>query len=116
MIILIKLILLSVIVFQITQIITESTLFQPIRTHFYLLESETIFINEIYKFIYKLINCFLCASVWISFILLLILLQDFTVTFDLFEIRNVCLSIFLDTMLLSGVTWFWHCLENNWTK
>lgn len=116
MIILIKLILLSIIVFQITQIIVESKLFENVRQYFYLPDSTNMLVIHIHTIIYNIINCFLCCSVWVSFIVLLFVLNNFNIMYDLFEIRNIFISTFLDTMLVSGIAWFLHCLENNWTK
>lgn len=51
--------------YQITQIICESVVCEPLREYF---QKWALVGNKIAIFIYKLISCFLCTSVWVSVI------------------------------------------------
>jgi len=89
-----NLVFILVVIYQITQIISESYLFKPFRM---------MFVTRI-PFLYKLLTCFLCTSVWVSFFVHLI-----------FPEFNLNTNWFLNTMFLSGCVWFLHVIEDKLT-
>lgn len=97
-----QLIVWSFIVYGITQIIVEAKIFAPIRN--WLNYSRFSFFN----FFGTLLSCFLCTSVWVSFILSALLYSPTSTLWP--ELNNS--SIFLDGMLGSCIVWFLYCIEN----
>jgi len=87
-----------IIVYGITQIIVDSTLFEGIKNFLSVL--------PIVKIISQLMNCFLCASVWVSFLVSYFVWSP-TNTFFSFEYQ-----FFLDGMFGSCVLWFIRAVEN----
>jgi len=79
--------------YNITQIITEASIFKPVRR--WLLDSRLSIIGQ-------LVSCFLCTSVWISFLL--------TLGCKNFADR-LNYSVFINTMFISAVVWFIHIFE-----
>lgn len=85
-------------IYGITQIITEATIFEKVRDK----------ISESSVFFGKLVTCFLCASVWISFLLSI---WAFSPSFILWPHLGYT-SIFIDGMIGSTIVWFLHVIEN----
>lgn len=87
------------ILYQITQIITESQLLEPIRSSFVYSKLW------IFKKIGHLISCFLCSGVWVGFIL----------SFRLFNFAEYLgyyeLSWFWNGLFFSCLSWFLRMLE-----
>lgn len=88
------------VLYNITQIITESSLFESVRQ----------FKVNNKKILHPLLSCFLCTSVWISFLL----------TFVLFDYASHLgyqqFSWFLNGLFFSSVTWFIHIIEIKLSK
>ena len=80
----------SLILYNISQIISESTLFSKVRN---------------IKILNPVLSCFLCTSVWASFAL----------TFVLFDYAKYLgyetVSWFWNGLFFSSITWFIHCVE-----
>lgn len=91
----------SLAVYGITQIITEATIFEWLRDG--LSNSD----NGIVNFFGKLVSCFLCCSVWVSFALSFL----YSPSFELWPNVNYG-SWFIDGMIGSTIVWFLHVLEN----
>jgi hypothetical protein len=98
-----KLAIWSIAIYGITQIITEATIFKWLRDYF--TQSK----NKISLFFGKLITCFLCASVWISFILSGWVFSPST---ELWTDLSIVESIFIDGMIGSTIVWFLHLYES----
>lgn len=79
--------------YNITQIITESSIFKPVRVWF---------VSGRLSAIGQMVSCFLCTSVWICFLLTLAC-KNFAV--------GMSWSIFINTMFMSAVVWFIHIIE-----
>jgi hypothetical protein len=95
---LIQTVLWALAIYGITQIITEATIFEWLRNRL-----------TPYKFFGKLVTCFLCASVWISFFLSAWVFSPSAVLWsDLYMIE----STFIDGMIGSTIVWFLHVYEN----
>lgn len=98
--ILLKIIFETLILYQIAQIISESTLFSPIRRFF--LRSNWIPIN----WIGRLLDCFLCTSVWVGFVLSFVL-------FNFSEyLGYYSFSWFWNGLYFSSMAWFLRILES----
>ena len=84
-----------IVLYNITQIVAESTLFSKVRK---------------IKIVGSVLSCFLCTSVWISFLL----------TFVLFDYANYLgfdkFSWFFNGMFFSGLTWFIHVIERKLSR
>lgn len=82
------------VLYNITQVIVESTLFSKVRK---------------IKILNPLLSCFLCTSIWISFILSLFL-------FNYAEYLGCNhFSWFFNGMFFSSITWFLHLIEGKLT-
>ena len=104
--ILLKIIFEVMVLYQITQIITESKITRPIRS--FLNEQGRYFI--IAEILYELISCFLCTSVWVGFILTPLL-------FDFASYLGYDKgSFFWNGLFFSSVTWFLYVWEQSKTK
>jgi len=97
--IILKIFVETIILFQITTIIVDSNLFQILRD--FLTSSKWILL----LFIGQLLSCFLCTSVWVGFILSNCL-------------YNICddlgfhsFSWFFNSMFFSGLAWFIYLFE-----
>lgn len=84
------------IVYGISQIITEATIFENVRE----------FLIEHVNPIGHLVSCFLCTSVWVSGITSLLLYSPVTYFFDLPQLS--VLGIFFNAMLGSTIAWFYR--------
>lgn len=82
------------VVYQITQIISESTIFKPLRN---------------IPFIGSFLSCFLCTSVWIGF-----LVSKFV--FDYANYLGLDCTVFLSGLFYSCVVWFIHVIEHKLLK
>lgn len=102
---LIKVVFQVLVLYNISQIISESSLTRPIRE--YLLKYCNI---PVYKFLYGLMSCFLCTSVWVGFILSL-LLHDMAK-----DIGYETLTWFWSGLFYSSITWFIHVWEEGKLK
>ena len=90
----------TLILYQISQVISESYLFSPMRNFF--IESNWIPLN----WFGKLIDCFLCTSIWVGFGLSLYL-------FNLAEyLGYLQFSWFWNGLFFSCLTWILRVLEN----
>lgn len=105
------------IIYGITQIIVEASIFSWLRNA--LLKRK----NPVDSFFGKLISCFLCASVWISFILSATLyspteeLWPHLASLDILSISvGGVVTTFLDGMLGSSIVWFLYCIESKLTR
>lgn len=96
----------SAIIYGVTQIVVQSTLFTPLRA--YLQTSRFSFL----RLLYKLITCFLCTSVWVGFIMSLLL---YSPTQELWS-PNIILGTFFDGMLASCIIWFMYNIEHYISK
>lgn len=123
----VKFILWILMIYGINQIITQSSLFKDFREF------------TSHKFIKKIVNCFLCNSVWVSFLISFTIWSPSMIAFGsefthgviyttfksfweydegwlntLFPIYWGIISVicsFLDAMLASTVIWFLHLIE-----
>ncbi len=84
-------------IFGFTQILVESSIFEPVREYFAM--------NSTLE---KLINCFLCVSVWVSGIMSLLLFSPCGFLWP--ELHKVSKTV-LDAMLGSSLAWLIHCVE-----
>ena len=112
-----KLIIWGCISYGITQIITESTLFSPLRG---LLSTYSLT-----KWLGELISCVLCTSVWISAGLSIFVVSPSMMAWpqlsepvycnilfmDAMFDYTILRGAFLDAMLGSTIVWFMHCIE-----
>ena len=80
------------VLYNITQIVTESVLFSKVRK---------------IKILSPLLTCFLCTSVWISFLLSFFL-------FDLAKYLEYDYSWFWNGLFFSSITWFIHIIEQKY--
>lgn len=81
--------------YNVTQIITEATIFKPIRR--WLLDSRLSILGQ-------LVSCFLCTSVWVCFLLTLCC-KNYA--------QGMNFSVFINTMFMSAVLWFIHIFERS---
>jgi hypothetical protein len=95
---LLQTVLWSFAVYGITQIITEATIFEGLRNRL-----------ENVKFFGKLVSCFLCASVWISFLLSAWIFSPASLLWPYLSLFE---SVFIDGMIGSTIVWFLHIYEN----
>jgi len=104
--ILLKVIFQILVMYQMTQIISESKLTKPLRDYL-LSRSRT---SKVAWFFYELSSCFLCTSVWVGFLLTLPL-------FDLAAYMGyTTMSWFWNGLFFSCLTWYLHLLENRITS
>ncbi len=99
---LIQTVLWSLAIYGITQIITEASIFENVRN--FLTDSN----NRIFNFFGKLVSCFLCASVWVSFLLSVWVFSPSLFFWPYLSIG----SFFIDGMIGSTIVWFLHIYEN----
>lgn len=92
----------SLAIYGITQIITEATIFEWLRSTF----SNSK--NDVDKFFGKLISCFLCCSVWVGFLLSVWVWSPSSILWPEIPFGNV----FIDGMIGSTIVWFLHIYEN----
>ena len=103
----------SFIVYGITQIIVEAKIFAPLRDWF----NYNRF--GFFRWFGSLLSCFLCTSVWVSFILSASL---YSPTLELWSnllstnVLNLGVNTFLDGMLGSCIVWFMYCIESKLSK
>lgn len=88
------------VLYQITTIISESSLFNPLREFL----TKRFFPLSLLGY---LISCFLCTSVWVGFILSNYLF-NFAEYLGYYEI-----SWFWNSMFFSAVVWFIHKIDNS---
>lgn len=101
--ILLKIIFQVIVLYQITQIISESKITRPLRT--YLSGKQSL----VARFLYELISCFLCTSVWVGFILTPLL-------FDFAKYLGYdTVTWFWNGLFFSCITWFLHVWEQSKT-
>lgn len=86
-----------------TQIISESSLFTPVWKT--LLNSK----YWLFRHIGRLLSCFLCTSVWVSFLLTLTL-YDYAANIG---ITN--LSWLFNALFISSICWWMHIIEDKLT-
>jgi hypothetical protein len=102
----VKVIFQVIVLYQITQIISESRISRPIRE--YLAEKGRKYLFP--KILHDLISCFLCTSVWVGFILTPLL-------FDLAKyIGYETMSWFWNGLFFSCVAWFLNVWEQSKTS
>lgn len=97
-IVILKLFIWLMIAYGVTQIITDSSLFAPIR--------NAISIMPFMGFLSKLVTCFLCTSVWVCFFF------SWTLWSPTEEFFDSNYYFFLDGMFGSAVLWFLRTYEN----
>lgn len=90
-------------IYGITQIITEASIFSTVRNYF---ASRTGFMSHLGT----LLNCFLCASVWVSAGVSMVLYSPCTQMYP--ELNSHIFAIFFDAMIGSAFAWFLYVLEN----
>lgn len=104
--ILLKCIFQIFVLYQISQIVSESKVSRPIR-NWLKVKGQTLIVANV---LYELISCFLCVSVWVGFIL----------TPILFDFANYIgytkLSWFWNGLFFSSITWFMNVWEQNKLK
>jgi hypothetical protein len=85
--------------YGITQIITDSSIFRPIRK---LLRNTVLS---------ELVTCFLCSSVWVMGGLSAFL---YSPSAEIFQFNNyhIAVYIFTDAMMGSAILWFMRLIEN----
>lgn len=90
------------ILYNATQIVVESTLFEPFRMFLF---------RNFKNSLYKLFSCFLCTSVQIGFVISLIL-------WDFIKAEGVdpSYSWFFNSLFISCLTWFMHVFEKRLTR
>jgi len=88
-------------VYGITQIITEAKIFAWLRTRL----SDTL--------LGDLVNCFLCTSVWVSFVFSYFV---YSLASELFDINFEVANVFLDGMFLSALVWFFYVIESKLSR
>ena len=104
--ILLKIAFQVLVLYQITQIISESKITRPLRN--YLNENGTKYLVP--KFLYELMSCFLCTSVWVGFILTPLL-------FDFAKYLGYeTVSWFWNGLFFSSITWFLNVWEQSKTS
>lgn len=91
------LLVLTLLNYGITQIITESTLFKPFRNLF-----------PLKSWLGTFIRCFLCISVWVGFIISTLI---YSISYNYLYIYNPIMSIFVDGIILSAASWLLYSLE-----
>lgn len=91
------------ILYQVSQVISESKLTRPFRE--YLRQKGQS--NRLIMFLYNLLSCFLCTSIWVGFLLSL-LLFDFAA-----HIGYETVSWFWNGLFFSSITWFMNVWEQN---
>jgi len=110
-----QLLIWCLIVYGITQIVVEATIFSKLRS----------VLSRNISFLGKLISCFLCSSVWISFILSVTLYSPtaqlwphlLSLEFPATDIpMGWFVTMFLDGILGSSIVWFLYCIENKLTR
>lgn len=84
-------------IYNVTQIISQMYIFKPFRE----------WVGTWSGFLYKLLTCFLCTSVWVSLVATL-------VVWNLAPEMNF--SIVISTMAYSCIVWFMYLVENNLSK
>lgn len=89
------------IIYGITQIVVEAQIFAWLRDG--LATSRIIF----FRWLSYLVKCFLCSSVWVSFILGYLVFSPTAVFWPLTAFQNA----FLDAMFGSALVWFMHIME-----
>lgn len=118
-VLLVKLFVYGLLVFGMSQIISEATIFKPVRDSFK--GSKYGFI----KWIGHGISCFLCISVWISILSgwyvfspslnifpQLITPSIFEIPFTELEFTYTKAKVlFIDGMIGSALAWFYYCFE-----
>lgn len=88
------------VLYQISQVISESTLFSPVRRFF--LRSDWIPLN----WIGQMLDCFLCTSIWVGFGLSFVLF-NFAEYLGYYEV-----SWFWNGLFFSSLAWFLRIFEN----
>lgn len=89
-------------IYGITQIITEATIFEWLRDE--LSNSQ----DKVNNFFGKLVSCFLCCSVWVSFLLSAWVFSPSATLWPHMPFG----SFFIDGMIGSTIVWFLHIYEN----
>lgn len=102
--ILLKVIFQIFILYNISQIISETKISRPLRDY---LRRKT---NIVARILYELISCFLCTSVWVGFILTP-LLFDFAA-----YLGYTSVTWFWNGLYFSSITWFMNVWEQNKLK
>lgn len=102
--ILLKILFEVFVLYQITQVISESTLTKPFRDYLNKHSRYTVV-----GFLHSLMNCFLCTSVWVGFTLSFFL-------FDLAAYLGYTHSWFWNGLFFSGITWFLYVWEQSKTN
>lgn len=106
MLILLKIVFQTLVLYQVSQIISESKISRPLRE--YLKEMSSV--STFAKVLYELISCFLCTSVWVGFLL----------TFVLFDFADYLgydiVSWFWNGLFFSALSWFMYVWEQSKLK
>lgn len=120
MILLSFVLIVALIVYQITGIITESKLFMWFRELFNPIREDDweyhTWIAVPLGVIYNLMTCFLCTSVWVSAVISAYLYNQPYIVSSLLSIDNFYVGLFFNAMAYSGLAWLFHCLENYWSR
>lgn len=96
----------SLAIYGITQIISEATVFEPLRN--FLTNSKFKPFNKVGE----LISCFLCCSVWVSFFVSIVV---FSPSLEIWSHLSFW-HFFFDGMIGSTIVWFFHIYEGKLSR